>query len=56
MSPPNLETVKNNVIFVPTFHIKVRQYFNNTDNKNVTDDKKLWNTITPKVSNVCKKH
>ena len=31
-----------------------KQYFNNSDVKNVTDNKKFWKTIKPKFSNKCK--
>ena len=31
-----------------------KQYFGNTYVKNVTDNKKLWKTIRPKLSNKCK--
>ena len=44
--PLILKTIRNNV--------KVKQYFHNTDVKNVTDNKKFWKTITPKFSNKCK--
>ena len=31
-----------------------KQYFNNSDVKNVTDNKTFWKTIKPKFSNKCK--
>ena len=31
-----------------------KQYFSNTDVKNVTDNKKFWKTIRPKFLNKCK--
>ena len=31
-----------------------KQYFNNIDVKNVTDNKKFWKTVGPKFSNKCK--
>ena len=35
-------------------YVKVKQYFNNIDFKNVTDNKKFRKTIRPKFSNKCK--
>ena len=46
--------IKNNAIFVSTFYVKEKQYFNNTDVKNVKDNKKFWKTIRPKFPNKCK--
>ena len=31
-----------------------KQYFNNIDVKNITNNKKFWKTIRPKFSNKCK--
>ena len=36
------------------FYVKEKQYFNNTDVKNVKDNKKFWKTIRPKFPNKCK--
>ena len=30
-----------------------KQYFNNNNVKNVTDNKKFWKTVRPKFSNKC---
>ena len=51
----NFEKYKKQLnIYVNLLRKSKKQYFNNTDVKNLTDNKKFWKIIRPKFSNKCK--
>ena len=51
----NFEKYKKQLnIYVNLLRKSKKQYFNNTDVKNLTDNKKFWEIIRPKFSNKCK--
>ena len=51
----NFEKYKKQLnIYVSLLRKSKKQYFNNTDVKNLTDNKKFWKIIRPKFSNKCK--
>ena len=45
---------KQRNIYVNLLRKSKKQYFNNADVKNLTDNKKFWKIIRPKFSNKCK--
>ena len=45
---------KQRNIYVNLLRKSKKQYFNNADVKNLTDNKKFWKIIKPKFSNKCK--
>ena len=54
-TPINFENYKKQRNFcVNLLRKSKKQYFNNIDVKNVTDNKTFWETIRPKFSNKCK--
>ena len=51
----NFETIRSKVNnCVNLLRKSKKQYFNNIDVKNITNNKKFWKTIRPKFSNKCK--
>ena len=51
----NFEKYKKQLnIYVNLLRKNKKQYFNNADVKNLTDNKKFWKIIKPKFSNKCK--
>ena len=51
----NFEKYKKQLnIYVNLLRKSKKQYFNNADVKNLTDNKKFWKIIRPKFSNKCK--
>ena len=51
----NFEKYKKQLnIYVNLLRKSKKQYFNNADVKNLTDNKKFWKIIKPKFSNKCK--
>ena len=51
----NFEKYKKQLnIYVNLLRKSKKQYFNNTDVKNLTHNKKFWKIIRPKFSNKCK--